>query len=166
LIIRFARRKAAWESTDAAEIRKVEFTNKNGELDLRPSVYDVDASEVIRTFAEHAAAAPIDPPGSALGVDMSGIRLELNNEPGNKRFAFTRERHREIVVETEAAIEQLISSVLATLASRLHSIPKAEVYAYVASRFQVADDEWVELSESTAAKEWLRTLAIKHLPKQ
>ena len=43
-VVRFARRKASWELPDAASIRDVEFKTREGEVDLRPSVYDIDDS--------------------------------------------------------------------------------------------------------------------------
>jgi len=58
LLVRFAKRKTPWEECDPEQIRESEFKDRNGEgYDLRPSVYDIAPSEVVRTFAEHAAAA-------------------------------------------------------------------------------------------------------------
>ena len=77
VVIRFAKRKAAWETADPAEIREVEFKDKDGRYDLRPSVYEIDRQQAVRAFAEHAAAAPIDPPGTALGIDLRGVPFKV-----------------------------------------------------------------------------------------
>lgn len=74
MIIRFAKRKAAWEETSAEVIRDIEFRRKDGEYDLRPSVYCIDGRESVRCFAEHAAAAPIEMPASALGLDFTDTK--------------------------------------------------------------------------------------------
>lgn len=156
VVVRFAKRKAAWETADAAQIREVEFKDKDGRYDLRPSVYEVEQDQVVRAFAEHAAAAPIDPPGSALGVDLRGVRFKLEAEPGNDKFAFTRDQHREIALSSPADLDEVIELACRELAIRRADITKASVYKYVSERLEAQDKEWLDLLESPDAKDWLK----------
>jgi len=163
LLIRFAKRKAAWEEANATQIREVEFRDKNGdyEYDLRPSVYEIEAEEIVRAFAEHAAAASIDPPGSALSIDFQGVSFKIEREPGNDRFAFTRDRHRELALLTRAELDAAIEFVCRDLSSRRKETSKSSVYQYVSARLEANDHEWLDLAESVAAKDWLKRLYAK-----
>ncbi len=161
VVVRFAKRKAAWETGDATHIREVEFKDKDGEYDLRPSVYEVDRGEVVRTFAEHAAAAPIDPPGSALGIDLRDLRFPLEPELGNDKFAFTRDRHREMALSSRAELDELIAHACKDLAVRKVEITKTSVYEYVSERLEALDKEWLDVLGSVGAKGWLKKLDAK-----
>lgn len=158
LLVRFAKRKAAWEEANAAQIREVEFRDKDGEYDLRPSVYEIDEEDLVRAFAEHAAAAPIDPPGSALSIDFLGVLCRIEPHPGNDRFAFTRDKHRELALSTPAELDAAIEFVCAELCSRKRETSKSSVYQYVSARLEANDGEWRDLAESVAAKDWLKRL--------
>lgn len=161
VVVRFAKRKAAWETADAAHIRDVEFKDKDGRYDLRPSVYKVEQHQVVQAFAEHAAAAPIDPPGSALGVDFRGVRFKLEPEPGNDKFAFTRDQHLEIALSSKAELDEVIEFACRELTTRRTEIAKASVYKYVSERLEAQDKEWLDLVESPDAKDWLKKLDAK-----
>ncbi len=124
LVVRFARRKAAWEAADAAEIREIEFKDKDGKYDFRPSVYEVAEEQLVRAFAEHAAAAPIDPPGSALGIDLSGVRFKVEPQFGSDTFSFTRNRHREIVLSSRSDLDEVIELACRELESRRRDVAK------------------------------------------
>ena len=127
MIIRFAKRKAAWEETSAEVIRDIEFRRKDGEYDLRPSVYCIDGRESVRCFAEHAAAAPIEMPASALGLDFTDTKLSLANTPGSSKFKFIEQCHREIIAESATDLCGLIASVLSDSANKKHVIEKRQV---------------------------------------
>lgn len=161
VVLRFARRKAAWETADAAQIRDIEFKNKNGDYDLRPSVYEVNQNEVVRAFAEHAAAAPIDPPGAALGIDLSQSGFSLKSEPGNPKFCFTKEKHRELVLSTVADLDEVIAWVCKDINRRRTEITKMSVYQYISERLDALDKEWCDLLKSPDAKDWLKKLDAK-----
>ncbi len=161
LVVRFAKRKAAWENPDAATIREVEFKDKNGQYDLRPSTYAVSEEQIVQAFAEHAAAAPIDPPGSALGIDLSGVRFKVEAELGSNKFSFTRDRHREVVLSSTAELDEIIELACREFKRRRRDITKASVYKYVSDRLAANDKEWTDLLESPDAKGWLKTLATK-----
>lgn len=160
VIVRFAKRKAAWETPDITEIRNVEFRTRDGEYDLRPSVYEVEEEQVVQTFAEHAAAAPIEPPGSALGIDFSGVRFKLEVQPGNDKFAFTCACHREFVLATIADLDEIITFACRDLTKRRREIAKDSVTNYVTARLEADDEEWTELLDPPTSK-WLQRLAAK-----
>jgi hypothetical protein len=161
VVVRFAKRKAAWEGANASEIREVEFKTKDGQYDLRPSVYEVSEEQLVQAFAEHAAATPIDPPGSALGIDFAAVRFKVEPELGSDKFPFTRFRHREVVLSSASELDEVIALACRELASRRRDIPKAAVYAYVGERLAANDREWTDLVESPAARDWLKKLAAK-----
>jgi hypothetical protein len=161
LLVRFAKRKAAWETPDPAKIREVEFKDKNGQYDLRPSMYDVAEEQIVQAFAEHAAAAPIDPPGSALGIDFSGVRFKVEAELGSDKFSFTRDRHREVVLSSTSELDEVIELACREFEKRRRDIAKASVFKYVSERLAANDKEWTDLLESPDAKGWLKTLATK-----
>lgn len=161
VVVRFAKRKAVWETADAAQIRDVEFRDKDGGYDLRPSVYEIDQHDMVRAFAEHAAAAPIDPPGRALAINLHGSRFALAKEPGNDTFAFTRDRHRELVLSTQGELDEVIKMACQDLAARQTEITKESVHYYVSGRLAAEDREWCELLASTDAKDWLKKLDAK-----
>jgi hypothetical protein len=133
------KRKAAWEATDAREIREVEFKTKDGQYDLRPSVYEIEEEELVQAFAEHAAAAPIDPPGSALGIDFFGVRSKVESALGNDKFSFIRAQHREIALSSASELDEVIELARRELSSRRRDIPKASVYTYVSERLAAND---------------------------
>jgi len=162
--VRFAKRKAAWETADAAHIREVEFKNKDGQYDLRPSVYEIEKNQVVQAFAEHAAAAPIDPPGSALGVEFGGSRFTLLSTHGNEKFELTGNQHREVALNSKAELDEVIELVCSELTTRQTEITKASVYAYVSGRLDAKDSEWLDLLDSADAKDWLKKLAAKKKP--
>ena len=157
--MRFAKRKAAWETADLGQIRDVEFKDKDGDYDLRPSVYEIDEKQIVQAFAEHAATAPIDPPRSALGIDFSGVQFPLLRKPGGKRFALIREQHREVELDSQSDLEDMIATVCRDLSARRRDVPKSAVYKYVGGQLEAADHEWIDIAESVDAKDWLKRIA-------
>ncbi len=155
-LYRFAKRRAAWESGNPTEIREVEFKSRDGGADLRPSVYQVDDPELVRTYAEHAAAAPLrDPPTTTRCLDLEGTSDEISDEPGNSWFRFSRERHREIVFSGTDALEEMIRIVVRD-AARHRDVKKADILQYARDRFAEKDVEWQALKESDRAPSWVK----------
>jgi hypothetical protein len=159
VVVRFAKRKAAWETADATNIRDVEFKNRDGDYDLRPSVYEVEEGQLVQAFAEHAGAAPIEPPRSTLSINLRGSRFALERTPGKDRFAFTRQQHREISLSTMEELDELIHFACQDLVARSSEISKASVCKYVSEQLATQDKEWIDLLDSPDAKEWLKKLA-------
>ncbi len=154
-LIRFARRLSSWEAeTGDDDLVKTEFWDRNrGQPDLRPSVYEIDASEVIRAFAEHATA--FNPPGSAGGVDLGGMGRPVDTTPGETGFSFTMESHRELVLTDKEDLLALVRQVRGSLAERIHRVSKAQVRDYARARLLSGDEEWERAKGAADAQEWL-----------
>lgn len=167
-LLKFAKRKAAWEDIannkmSIDEFQKTEFRNRDGGPDLRLSVYETepDHPTSVRAYAEHAAGAPIDPPKATIAVDTSGLWSALEKTPGNPKFSFIKDRHRELVLNDENNLKQLIKDLLLAISSRREALTKNEVVAYARSRIVANDTEWLAVAHSTEGqeKEWIRKLA-------
>jgi hypothetical protein len=116
VLVRFARRLANWEQLLPVEqLQEREFRTRDGGPDLRPSVYEVSLSgeELVRAYAEHAAG--IDPPRTALGIDVTEPARERKVEPtpGSPSFTFIRERHREIELRDVGELHAFIGDLIA-----------------------------------------------------
>jgi hypothetical protein len=156
LLVRFARRLANWEAhLSVGELQRREFKDRDGGPDLRPSVYELDAGHeaVVRAYAEHATA--FDPPGTALGIDVTDPPRETIPTPSTADFAFTRERHREIKLNDLAELHALIRDVLANLDERRRPVTKREAVAYARLQLERGDEEWQRAVASPDAKPWL-----------
>ena len=84
--------------------------------------------------------------------------FELKPEPGNDKFAFTRERHREVALSTRAELDEVIQLACKDLGARRIEITKSSVYQYVSGRLDAHDKEWRDLVEFVDAKDWLKKL--------
>lgn len=156
-LVRFAKRRTAWELTSAAEVRDIEFRDRHGQPDLRPSVYRITADEVTRCFAEHAAAVPIDPPRTALGIWAEGCSPRSLPSTGLPTFAFMRDRHEEIHVANIGALTVLVACLLTQPHHRV-DVPLRDVVSYAQKMVAEGDAEWLAVV-SAATKSWLKKLA-------
>jgi hypothetical protein len=160
-LVRFAKRRTAWESTSADDVCAIEFRDPQGKFDLRPSVYKIAEEEITRCYAEHAAAIPIDPPRTALAVFSETCAGErVRDEPGADAFAFIRERHREVDVADETGLKAFVECLLRALPSAGSEVKQKDLIAYARARIAAADPEWLAITTGTAAKPWLRKLAM------
>src|SRR5690242_18134969 len=98
-VLRLGKRKTSWEVTAASEIIDAEFKDKEGVIDLSPSVYVIEPAldqaraTIIRIHTEHAASLLRDPPKGAIDVDLNGITpIEPTRTAGATKFAFANER--------------------------------------------------------------------------
>lgn len=139
MLLRVAKRRAVWDEGDPAEVVRVEFQTSKGDVDLRPSVYDVaDKEEALRCSCEHCATF-LSPPTKVRGYDFRGAGTP-HPDPGATHFTFTRERHREVVFDDEAALVRHVARVVAERADRELTFSTAELRAYV--REHANDPEW------------------------
>lgn len=162
LVLRFAKRRSSWEEPTAAGVREIEFTNRGtGVVDLRPSVYSLEEAEVLRAYAEHAAAAPIEPESVPLGIELGGMNLKVEPSAGNDKFELTRMRHAEVIVADVAALDALIDVVRSELPARSRALKKADVRKYVQEKLAAGDEEWSRLAAESTSKEWVRKLRPK-----
>jgi hypothetical protein len=158
-LLRFARRRAAWESPSPEYIRDVEFRDREGKADLRPSMYFVEEKEILRCYAEHAAAIPIDPPRSALvvfGEACAGDKIR--EEAGSEKFIFIRERHREVHVIDEAGLTGFVTCLLDSVKNERAEVGLKDVVAYAQQRLLARDGEWLAVVMAPDAKPWMTKL--------
>ena len=110
------RAKAAWEERDVAIVLEREFELWSGGPDLRPSVYEIATEEAgearavaVRIQAEHGGSFLGNPPRHIIDVDVAGLVAESSVEqvPGQTRFSYANERHREIVLASKSDLEHL-----------------------------------------------------------
>lgn len=156
MIVRFAKRRTAWESTSAYEIAEAEFRKKDGSTDLFPSVYDIQLNELTRAFAEHAAAAPIEVQSSSIGIELKSDKLAIRKTSGSAKFQFIHDAHCEILVKDT---QHLIAIIEDFLKERIiHDIKKADVVRYAEQRIQCQDAEWKCVVEESPSKKWIKAL--------
>lgn len=163
LLIRFSKRRTSWESTDASFICKSEFKDRNGNYDLRPSVYEIDDQEIVRTYAEHIAAIPIDPErgNGCSAVDFFlGSSVKVEQTVGMKDFQLIFRQHRELVFSDKDEIETVISTIVDEIEARHWKVSKSDVQNYARERLSAEDEEWIAVVEKNKTKKrWLRKLA-------
>ena len=135
-----------------ADVVLAEFS-RDGAVDLRPSVYVLDADPdaigalVVRIHAEHTASF-LRPPNVAAGVDFDGVgEPHLEPSPGETRFRFANERHHELLLDDENALRKLIDAVRETIDGRVHSVSLAQMLDHIIE--QRAEPEWRETSAWT-----------------
>jgi hypothetical protein len=145
LLLRISPRRTLCESVDLEEILETAFrAYGKASLDLQPSTYQVDhMAEVPRVKAEHAAAAPLDPPTRGSGAfDMQDLVRDVRVEPGKALFAFLAAAHRNAHFESETQLREAVSKVVAERNERMVVTPKVQLAAYARGRVKAADPEW------------------------
>lgn len=151
LVVRLGKRRTAWEKTDPREIADVEFQDRaTGGLDLRPSVYVVDAEAsalragVIRVRAEHSASWMSPPrPVGTMEFNVDGAtHAQLQPSPGETKFKYANEVHAELLLGSVDDLLALITTILAERTTREIALSGAEVIGYVEGRQAAGDPEW------------------------
>lgn len=111
LLLRVWKRRCSLEE-EPSEILSAEFELGDGSPDLRPSVYEIDPSEVVQVVTQHYAAAdcgsvtaPRDHP------DLRPIHAgDVDATPSASHwFRFLDERHRELVLSSKQELMTLIA---------------------------------------------------------
>lgn len=152
MLLRVGRRKTAWELKSVDTIIKIEFSTR-GEVELSASVYLVDAKDVIRTVAEHAAGSGLDPPRGFDNVDLDCGRA-CYDSPGETGFRFTTEAHRELRFADEQDLRSFLETrILPEIETRRHVASKADIREYAKKRQAEGDPEWVYFL-TTTSKSW------------
>ena len=159
-LIRFARRLSSWEAeTGDDDLLQTEFLDRNrGKPDLRPSVYEIEPSDVVRAFAEHATA--FNPPASTGGVDLGGTGRSIEATPGETGFSFTMEAHRELVLADRDDLLALVRHVRGSMDGRTHHVLRAQVREYARERLLAGDEEWVRAKGEADTQNWLAKLVL------
>jgi hypothetical protein len=144
LILRVVSSWSAWERRDPSEIVDYNFRAKGGGTDLRPSLYETAdaAAEIVQVMAEHSSGS--HSLKTMRGIDLSGIcPRDPIPTPGDLRFTFTRERHRELVLKDRAELVEIVRQALQELETRTRVAIKQAIREYVAARVGDRDPEWL-----------------------
>jgi hypothetical protein len=164
MLLRIGRRRAVGEGETAEEFAQLQFRRKDGTLDLRPSLYEIEdtAAQIVRAYAEHAASLLQSPPKGGAHFDVSGLAdLLLSTSPGETRFRFTREQHRELVFETESLAMAFVEALHAQLSTRMCTTALAEIAAHIRGRITDGDAEWLTFArDPTTPKDWKKITGV------
>jgi hypothetical protein len=117
-----------------------------------------DREQVVQACAEHAASPPLDPKATT-NADFDGLTPAPVAVPGNGRFAFTTEAHRNILFESRAALMEAVARVLAEREQRLHNVERAQLGDYVRARRDAGDREWLEFLNACPEK-WRKLVGL------
>ena len=139
-LVRIGKRRLAWEESEPAEIARIEFRDRDGNLDLRPSVYEVDAvdagvphrGQIVRVHDEHAVSV-ISPPRGGDDLIVDGA-FEVEEEYGETLFSFANERHRELRFPDEPALIAFVGVLMGSRSERRVQLGRDELFAYIAAR--------------------------------
>lgn len=158
LLVRFARRLTSWEpETSDEDLLRAEFWDRDrGQPNLRPSTYLIEIKDLVQAYSEHATA--FDPPSSAGGIDFAGTNQRAEVTPGDTGFPFTMEAHRELVIDSEEHLLNLIREVRSSLTERLHVVSRSEVGEYVRQRLRYEDEHWERARSLETAHKWLKKI--------
>jgi hypothetical protein len=158
VLIRFSKRLAIWEpGRTPDEIQQSEFRKKDGTVDLRPSVYEIQLRDIVQAFAEHASV--YTPPASTAGIDVAGLGYRAESTAGHPGFAFIRAAHRELPLRNADDLFDLIRKIVASLTSRKHPVTRAEIVTYAAARLAAKDEEWQQAVTAAKCGPWVHKLA-------
>lgn len=157
-LFRFVRRAAAWEEDRTVDqIIEIEFRTRDGNVDLRPSVYAVEQdAELIQACAEHTTIC--DPKRPTLALNCTTDR-PVEMTPGSLSFEFTRERHREILLKDRADLAGLVKTLKGERTRHVR-VTEAEVTSYVTARIEREDPEWIAAATADNAKKWVRRFRV------
>jgi len=117
------------------------------------SVYEIEDNQVVQAFAEHAAAAGLDPPSGRLNVDMSNYppEVHLARVAGESdAFAFVKQQHRELLFPGEADLTAFAEVVKREIGTRGRSVSTDELRAYIVARYAASDPEWTAICDANS----------------
>jgi len=143
VLLRISPRRTLCESTELEEILEAAFGSHAAPgLELELSTYQVDAPDVARIKAEHAAAAPLDPPDRGCGAfNLQDLVEDVRVAPGiSPLFAFLNGAHRNAHFNNEDELRAVVARVVEE--RRVVITAKAAVAAYARTRLEVGDVEW------------------------
>jgi hypothetical protein len=155
MLVRFAKRKAAWEATTNSDVFiETEFGRGDG-IDLKPSVYETEVGQpiLIRAYAEHAASFNLNPRRGAVAIDLSGGTTRAT--PGKSLFDFTRSCHRELIFADETEMRGFLKGIFEDVTARTYRTEKKDVPEFVRARVTAKDPEWIQFCDGCEKKkEW------------
>jgi len=161
-LIRFARKRLSIWSHDRSdrEVQQLEFTNRDGVPDLRPSVFEIEFKDLIQAYAEYATLR--NPPETSFGLNVAGVSRDLDRSPGKTGFRFTTDAHREVALRDERDLLAFIREIRRDFAERKHDVNKKQIVEYARGRLAHSDAEWlaaVERAQTSRPDSWVAKLS-------
>ncbi|WP_437896747.1 hypothetical protein [Sorangium sp. So ce124] len=145
---------------DAQSLYDAEFEDRNGIPDLEPSLYEVHQGAVVQTFAEHAAAAPMDPPRKKSGIDVRSTEERYYPEETGAVFHHIRTAHRVLRFSDAAALRAFVGRLHELKESGVAKcvrVEKKDIREYV--KLHANDGEW-SLFLASASEEWRKYAGV------
>jgi hypothetical protein len=136
---------------------RLEFDDGSGRLDRRVSVFDASPGDRTQLMAEFQATARKNPQKGAFVTLHASSHEEIAVTPLMPAiFRFASDAHREIVLESDAAVRLLANAVWEAVRV---DVGAAEVKDYAGARLRAADPEWTRFcdGEHTVCAQWKRT---------
>jgi hypothetical protein len=167
--IRLLKRRAS-QGRSVEDIRAIEFTNRTGDPDLRPSVYEIvtPPSEIIRACTEHYAAIPLELERTVTSVHTNGDDQNVVFTDGNPKFEFIKTRHREVELENVAALTRFVERLSQCVRNGESStVMQDQMIRYARNCIERGDPEWTRIASDPQSKgtRWLRSLGEPESPK-
>ncbi len=161
-LIRFARRRLSAWSHDRSdcEVQKLEFANRDGLPDLRPSVFEIELKDLIQAYAEYATLR--NPLETSFGLNIAGVSRHLDRSPGTTQFKFTTDAHREVALRDEGDLVSFIHEIRTDFLDRKHDVDKKQIVEYARNRLAHSDAEWlaaVERARTSRPGTWVTKLS-------
>lgn len=151
LVLRLAWLNAAWglqARSDREQFLRAEFLDEAGNPDLRLSVFVVnERNDVVRVCAECRASSNLGKRGEYFVFNVVGLfePTMLHKMPGDTRFTFTREAHREIHFENAARLRHFIDDLILSADERKIIVSRVAVKEYFQKQLESNDGEWAAL---------------------
>ena len=157
ILLRLAHRITSTEVT-ANEFCRTEFRGRKGVLDLEPSVYEIDETQITQIVAEsHAVAPDKGRPTTKPHFNVKGLEPRAPvSTPGEDSFALLQSAHREIHFEDKEELRHFAARLLKEIEERKRTVERGDVQRFVAERNKAGDSEWQRfLAETPVWKDWV-----------
>jgi len=152
------RHSSVEEASEFEAFFQVEFRRRDGSPDLDLSIFDVDASCLVRTHAECAVSWLQSPPKhrGGLSVEKCTATCTSRATPGDTDFVYTRSHHVELGFLHEEELREFAQQVLAQGLSGDRPATAAQVREYGRGRLDENDQEWLSATERKS--KWAKEL--------
>lgn len=158
VLLRTLKRLVSLETESTEELVEVEFlSKKTGVPDLELSVYEIeDAAAVVTQARTEHQASFLDPPRDRLAaVSLSGFSdIDLVEEEGGTRFAFTRAAHRSLQLFDAEEVSRVARAVIEERVARRRITDLEDARSFVRERLALGDAEWRALCEDKKRRAW------------
>lgn len=136
---------------------KFEFKQKNGEWDLKPSVYEIEAETraelhqlLLRVYSEHSASLLERPPRGCSPINTEGAHdPSPTTSPGSTFFSFANSCHREFALGSADELQRLVACLLSEYTIRCQRmVNPSDMLAYASGQLDKKDREWLDFIQT------------------